>query len=154
MSKLCRNQLGSRVEFSNAKPSAGPRSDRVKRPSLRQLRQQILNEISHILLLTKRRRAYHHWGAITRLPELDQEAVKVQPLPMNARAGSLDVEGGQGERKVNRDLPKFWKFGNGGSERHGDPFDASRYEPKYQIFEFRRFREVDRDRPDLDWKTK
>jgi len=148
MSKLCRNRLRSRVEFSNAKPSAGPRSDRVKHPSLRQLRQQIFNELSHILLLTKRRRAYHHWAGITRLPELDQEVVKVQPLPMNARVGSLVVEGGQVVRNVNRDLPKFGKFGSDGSERRGDPSDAHRFEPKYHSCEFCRFREVNRGRVD------
>jgi len=81
MSKLCRNRLKSPVEFPSAKPGASPQSDRVKRLSLRQLRQQISDELSHIRCLTKRRRAYHHWAGAMRLPELGQEAVKVQPPP-------------------------------------------------------------------------
>jgi hypothetical protein len=51
--------------------------DQVDYPPLRYIRQQMSNPISHLLPL----REYNPWEHRTRLPELDQEAIKVQPPP-------------------------------------------------------------------------
>jgi hypothetical protein len=75
-----------------------------------------------------------------RLPELDQKAIKVQPLP--------DVGTGTGEgqvvRDMNRELSEVLVLECDGLECCSHPFDAPRIKPIHHIFELCRFREVDR----------
>ena len=85
----------------------------------------------------------------TRLPELDQEAVKVQPPPQTCFSNGLpivamtNIDKGQVVRELDRDLSKISMFGCCGLECRDDPLDVPRIELKCHILEFRRFREVD-----------
>jgi len=60
----------------------------VNRPSPRQLRQHRLSKTSHVPLLPIPRGEYHPRARRTRLPELDQETIKIQPLSI--RCGLLE----------------------------------------------------------------
>jgi hypothetical protein len=77
------------------------------------------------------------------LPELDQEAVKVQPqltgcFPDEFPDVGEDLGDGQVERDMNR-LPKISMVGCDGLECRDDPSDSPWSGPKNQIVEFRRF---------------
>jgi hypothetical protein len=94
-------------------------------------------------------RAYDLRTNRTRLRELDQEAIKIRPLPTirlpngppDAGTGS---EAGRVVRHVNRDLSKVSMFGYDGLEWRDDPLGTPRNEPKHRIFEFCCVREVNR----------
>ena len=65
----------------------------------------------------------------TRLPKLDEEAVKVQPLLEYLFSnGFLNVGAGVGQvvRRMDRDLSKGLMFRLDGLECFGDPFDMPR----------------------------
>jgi hypothetical protein len=79
-----------------------------------------------------------------RLPELDQEAIKVPPSPRPYSCGGfLGIDKGL-TGYINRDLSKILMLGCDGLECHGDPFNLPLSELKNHVFEFCRFREVDR----------
>jgi hypothetical protein len=117
--------------------------DKVDYPCLRYLRQQTSNIISHTLP----HRAYDLWTDRPRLPELEQEAINVQPLPticfLNG-SPEVSTEAGRVVGRRNRDLSKISVFGCDGLECHNDPFEVPRIELKPHNFESCRFREVDR----------
>ena len=99
--------------------------DNAKYPSLRYLRQQALNAVRYASL----RRVHDPWPNRTRFPELDQEAVKIQPLPENSFSnGLLDIDQKPREEQVaryaNREVSKIPMRGCDGLERQDDPFDA------------------------------
>ena len=115
--------------------------DKVNYFTLRNLRQQTPKAVC--------RRAYNLGPNRARLPELNQEAVKVQPLHIICFSNGLpdvgtSAEEGRTVRDANLDLSKISVFGSDGLECRSDPPDGPRIEPKHQIFEFRRLREVDR----------
>lgn len=91
------------------------------------------------------------------LPELDQEAIEVQPLPKILFSdGSPNVctgtdEGGV-ETHMNRDSSKLSMFGRDGLECKGDPYDGQRSGPKNCIHEFCRFREVNGSQGGVSYK--
>jgi hypothetical protein len=79
-----------------------------------------------------------------RLPELDQEAIKVPPSPRRYSCSRfLGVDKGL-TGYMNRDLSKILMLGCDGFECHGDPFNTPLSELKNHVSEFCRFREVDR----------
>jgi hypothetical protein len=87
-----------------------------------------------------------------RLPELDQEAIKAQPLLTNRlsddwRSVTAAVDDGQEVWDTNRDLSKIAMFWCNGLECRDDPFGVPRIGVKRHICEFCRFREVDRNGP-------
>jgi hypothetical protein len=64
------------------------------------------------LLCTYSHFAYELWPNRTRLPELDQEAIKVQPLPIACFSDDsgdfgTGANGGHVVRHVDRDFPKI-----------------------------------------------
>jgi hypothetical protein len=64
-----------------------------------------------------------------RLPELDKEAIKVQPLPTERFSNGVPDVGknhgkGQVVRYMDRDLPKIQMLGCDCLECRDDPFDA------------------------------
>ena len=64
-----------------------------------------------------------------RLPELDQEAINVEPVLTDCFSNDLPdigigIDKGRVERHMNRDLLEILVFGGDGSERHGDPVDT------------------------------
>ena len=86
-----------------------------------------------------------------RLPESDQEPVKVQPqltvcFPDEFPDVGENLREGQVERNMNRDLPKIPVVGGDGLECRDDPSDSPWSGTKNQIVEFCRFREVHRSR--------
>jgi len=98
----------------------------VNHPSHRQLRQQTLNTVSHIFLFLMRCHGYDLGANRMRLPKLDEETVKVQPLLRYLLSNGLPNMGagiGQLVRRMNRDLSKGSIFGWDGLECFGDPFD-------------------------------
>jgi hypothetical protein len=106
--------------------------DEADYPPLGCLRQQTPNTISHVFLFLRMHRA--HYGLCanrTRLPDLDKETIKVQPLPVTRFSNSSpdvgeDLGDGQVVRDVNRNLLKILMFWCDGLERGDDPFDAPR----------------------------
>ena len=94
-----------------------------------------------------------------RLPELDQKAVEVQPLPVDRLSnglsqGNVDINESHVERDMNRDLLDIPMFGYNGSECCEDPGNRWRSRPKNHISEFCRFREVDRSRAIVDCRRR
>jgi hypothetical protein len=84
-----------------------------------------------------------------RLPHLNQEAIKIQPLPEVRCANGLldigtDTAKDQAVRDMNLDLSKISVFRRDGSECLSDPFDAPWVESELHVCELRRVREVDR----------
>ena len=65
-----------------------------------------------------------------------------------------DLCEGQVVGYMNRDLSKVPMLGCDGLEHHGDPFDPPQPRLETYIFEFCRFREVDRSRLRLAWEQK
>ena len=94
--------------------------------------------ISNVLL-----REYDLRANRMRLPELGEEVVKIQPLSLDRCMATAEVEL---VRRIYRDTLKISVFGCG-SERRDGPFDSPGIELKCHIFEFCRFREVDRSWP-------
>ena len=83
--------------------------DHVNHPSTHHLRQQTPDTILHVPLFAPQRRAYHLRANRTRLPELDQEAIKVEPLPkIRFPDGLLDIcidaDASRVVRHMDRDL--------------------------------------------------
>ena len=102
--------------------------NQVNYPSLRYLRQQTPNGISHSRRVLLQRRAYHPWVNRTRLSKLN-EVVKVRLFPSNLFSDGLpDIGTGASEdgavTHTNRDLSKISMFGCDGPECYGDPVDA------------------------------
>ena len=96
------------------------------------------------------RRAYDLGANRTRLPELDQEAIDIPPLPRvrfsngvpdATRMPSTDRVVGH----VDRDLSEVLMLGCDSLECSDDLLNGPRIGPKYHIFELRRFREVDQN---------
>lgn len=64
-----------------------------------------------------------------RLPQVDEEAIKTQPVPKGRLSGDLSgvgtsIEEGQVAGYVYRDLSEILMIGCDGLERRGNPFDA------------------------------
>ena len=103
--------------------------NKVNCPSPCYLWQKTFNVISHPCTpaFPLRCRVCHHWVNRARFPQLDQQAIKVQPLPTNLFSnGPTKVRTGvdQFGREVNRDLSKISKRGCDGLECDGDPLDV------------------------------
>ena len=85
-----------------------------------------------------------------RLPELDREAIKIQPLSMTCSSNGfpdIGVDTGAKVDKVwvtrpNRDFLKIPVLGCDGLQCRGDPPDLPRFRSKNHFFEFRRSREI------------
>jgi len=103
--------------------------DQVNDPSLRCLRQQTSYAISRVVIPPVQRRASDPWTDRTRLPELDEKAVEVQPLTIDPFSnGFFDVGTGVDKRNagegVDRDMLEILASGGDGLECHGDPCDG------------------------------
>ena len=91
---------------------------------------------------------------------MNQEAIKVQPLPKNPFSDGcpdiqVDVDAlGQVGKRINRDSSEISVLGCDGLECQGDPSNFQRSEPKNHILELRSFREVERNRSRLVYKRK
>jgi hypothetical protein len=112
------------------------------------------NVISHVSF----RRGFDLWADRTRLPELDQEVIKIQPpftifFSNSLSEVSITASWGQVRRYVNPGL-KISVFGRYGSECHDDPPNVPISGPKNHTLEFRRCREVNKSRSQLAWKQK
>ena len=114
----------------------------------RRLRQQGRHTIDRFLLFTLRRvRVGNPWTDRTRFPELDEEPVKFQPMPIHGFPNNLSDTCTGTERivlvgDVDRDSLKV--FGRDGLECRSSPLDVKARAPEIRIFEPRRCREVDR----------
>ena len=76
------------------------------------------------------------------LPQSDQDAIEVLPLPAGFFCGSLNevgAEAGKSVRCVNRDFSEILMCVCDSLECHRDPFDIQRYRTKDHISEFCRF---------------
>jgi hypothetical protein len=114
--------------------------NKVDYPSLRHLRQQMPNEISHTLS----RRVCDLRANRTQLPELDQKEIKVRPLPIDRFPNGLSgVGSGTSEVRIlgglNGEVSKISVVGRDGSQCRGNPPDVPRIGLKHHILEFRRF---------------
>jgi len=74
-----------------------------------------------------------------RLPELDEMAVEVHPLPISL----LVTDGGGAGGDVNWDLLEISMVGCNRLERVGDPHDVLCFGPEYRLLEFCCVRQVD-----------
>jgi hypothetical protein len=101
--------------------------NKVDYPPLCYLRHQTPNAFSHV------RNLPHHpfdlWTNRTRLPELNQEAIKVQPLPKvcflnDSPDVAAAVEEDHAARDTNCDLSKISVFGCDGLECFDGPSDV------------------------------
>ena len=93
--------------------------NKVNYPSHRHLRQQTHDTVSHVLLFLVRCNGYNPGANRTGLPKLDEEAVKVPPLPKYLFSnGVLNICAGvcQVVRCMNRNLSKGLMFGWDGLE--------------------------------------
>ena len=87
----------------------------------------------------------------TRLPEVDEEVIEVQPTPVNPFPDGFPDIATKSEdtRVVGRiyyDSLKILIFGRDGLECGSDPFDVHRFDEKNNIVESRRLREIDHRR--------
>ena len=91
-----------------------------------------------------------------RLPELDEQAVKVQPLPITSFSSDLSdiVADGEIEGDVDEDFLEIPMFGRDRLKCRGDPLSGERPTPKYDALEPRRSREVDRPVSEIACKQK
>ena len=80
-----------------------------------------------------------------RLPDLNQEAIKIDPLSISCGLleGLYIVGESQVVRNADRDSLKFSVFGRDGFECRSDPFDTQQFRPKNRIPKFRCLRKVD-----------
>jgi len=103
--------------------------NKVNYPPLRRLRQQTPNTIFRVSSSLPQLQTSHPRANRTRLPKLDENVVKVQPLPDGCFSDGFhdvgtDIKGGQAVRRKDRDLLKIPMFGCDGPECPDEPVDV------------------------------
>ena len=88
------------------------------------------------------------------LPELDEQAVKLQPLPITSFSSDLSdvAAGGEIEGDVDEDLLEIPMFGRDGLKCRDDPLSGERPTPKDDTLEPCRSREVNRSVSEITCK--
>ena len=94
-----------------------------------------------------------------RLPQLDEQAIEIQPSLIDRFSNGppdiiTDIEEGQAVSHMDRDLSKLSMLRRDGLECCGDPLHPPGRGPKSDISEFCRLREVERSRTGVTYRRR